>query len=162
MRANTVFYARHGRTCVLKLVGEVRYTVGEALNAFLERLFRQRDFDQILIDLTETVSIDSTILGLLAKVANFMRDNFNRKTTLVSTNEDINQLLDSVGFYEVFNVCEQLDLNTKASHRVSDTASSREAMAATILEAHTLLSEVNDKNRVLFRDVVDALREEPR
>jgi hypothetical protein len=35
-------------------------------------------------------------------------------------------------------------------------------MAATILEAHSILSEVNDCNKALFRDVIDALQDKPR
>jgi anti-anti-sigma factor len=159
MATGSLFYARHQRTYVLKLVGELRYTLGEALNAFLDRLFKQEDFDRILIDLTEAVSIDSTILGLLAKVANFMGERFGRKPILVSTNADINQLLDSVGFYEVFIVAEQLDLSNEGLRPLSVPAPSEEAMAATLLEAHTLLSELNEDNRLLFKDVVEALRE---
>ncbi|WP_020683615.1 STAS domain-containing protein [Marinobacterium rhizophilum] len=159
METGTVFYAKQGRTYVLKLVGELRYTQGENFNAFLERLFQRQDFDQILIDLSGTESIDSTMLGLLAKVANFMRDRFQRKAILVSTNENISQLLDSLGFCEVFNVCEQPDTETGALQPLSCASTRTEDMAATILEAHTILSEVKDSNKVLFRDVIDALKD---
>lgn len=159
MDKGRVLYASHGRTCVLKLVGELRYTLGESLNAFLEQLFQRRDFDRILIDLSETESIDSTVLGLLAKVASFMRDRFGRKATLVSTNEDINQLLDSVGFFGVFNVCDRLETDSGPLRPLSEQSGTADEMAATILEAHTILSELNDENRARFLDVIEALQD---
>ncbi|ANG63621.1 hypothetical protein A8C75_14810 [Marinobacterium aestuarii] len=162
MATGTIFYARHERTYVLKLVGELRYTLSESFNAFLERLFKQQDFDNILIDLTETESIDSTMLGLLAKIASFMHARFDSKAVLVCNNPDINQLLDSLGFYGIFTICEQGPEDAAPLQQLSADTTSADAMAATILEAHRILSEVNDSNKALFRDLIDALQDEPR
>ncbi len=162
MATGTIFYARHERAYVLKLIGELRYTLSESFNAFLERLFKQQDFDNILIDLTEAESIDSTMLGLLAKIANFMHGRFDRQAVLVCNNPDINELLDSLGFYGIFTICEQGPGDAAPLQRLSAGTTSRDAMAATILEAHRILSEVNDSNKALFRDLIDALQDEPR
>jgi anti-anti-sigma factor len=162
MATGTIFYARHERTYVLKLVGELRYTLSESFNAFLDRLFKRQDFDNILIDLTEAQSIDSTMLGLLAKIASFMRARFDSRAVLVCDNPDINQLLDSLGFYGIFTICEQGPGETAPLQRLTADATSADAMAATILEAHSILSEVNDCNKALFRDVIDALQDKPR
>jgi anti-anti-sigma factor len=161
METGTVFYAKQGRTYVLKLVGELRYTQGENFNTFLERLLQRQDFDQILIDLNAADSIDSTMLGLLAKIANFMRERFQRKAILVSSNENISQLLESLGFCDVFDVCKQLDTEASALQPLSCTSTTPEDMATTILEAHTILSDVNDSNKALFRDVIDAFKNSP-
>ncbi|NIW77982.1 MAG: anti-sigma factor antagonist, partial [Calditrichae bacterium] len=71
---------------MLKFSGDIRYTMGCSLDDFLKKLFKRSDFETILIDLTETRSIDSTSLGLLAKIANFMQHQFHQKAPLVSTN----------------------------------------------------------------------------
>jgi anti-anti-sigma factor len=160
MDTGTIFHARYARTCVLKLTGELRYTLGDTFNAFLDQLFERPDFDHMLIDLTEAQSIDSTLLGLLAKIANFMRDRFDCKAVLVSDNQDINQLLDNLGFYDIFTVCERRATDSCSLQPLSGSASSTQDMAATLLEAHTILSEVNDSNKALFKEVIDALRGE--
>jgi len=65
---------------VIKLNGDVRYTMGCALGDFLNRLFAQTDYDGIIVDLTDAHSIDSTSLGLLARIANFSHQHFAHKT----------------------------------------------------------------------------------
>lgn len=161
MDTGTVFYAKQGHTYTLKFVGDIRYTLGYSLDTFLNHLFEKQDFDDILIDLTETKSIDSTSLGLLAKVANFMRDRFDKKTTIISSNEDVNQVLDSVDFYEVFTICDEPRTDVRGAKQVPiSQAPQEEEMAKTLLDAHNVLSELSEDNRIRFKDVVEALKEE--
>lgn len=160
MDTGTVFYAKQDHTYILKLVGEIRYTLGYSLDTFLNRLFERKDFNDILIDLTETTSIDSTSLGLLAKVANFMRDRFSKKTTIISSNEDVNQILDSVGFYEVFTICDDGKAGLEEGQQLPTADPSQTQMTKTVLDAHNVLSELNQDNRNMFKDVVEALKEE--
>lgn len=160
MATGTVSYAKQDHTYILKFVGDIRYTLGYSLDTFLNRLFERKDFNDILIDLTETTSIDSTSLGLLAKVANFMQDRFAKKTTIISSNENVNQILDSVGFYEVFTICDDGKASVERGQQLPITDSSQTQMAETMLDAHHVLSELNQNNRNMFKDVVEALKEE--
>lgn len=160
MDTGTVSYAKQDHTYILKFVGDIRYTLGYSLDTFLNRLFERQDFNDILIDLTETTSIDSTSLGLLAKVANLMRDRFGKKTTIISGNEDINQILDSVGFYEVFTICENGKAGLEEGQQLPTADPSKTQLTETVLDAHNILSELNQDNRNMFKDVVEALKEE--
>ena len=58
MEAGTAFYVKQGTVYLIKLVGDIRYTMGCALGDFLDELFARADFDDIVVDLTETHSID--------------------------------------------------------------------------------------------------------
>ena len=158
MTAGKAFYAKQGNTYVIKLAGDIRYTMGCSLDKFLDQLFERVDFDNILVDLTEAACIDSTSLGLLARIANFMQERFAKKTTLVSTNKDINQLLDSVGFYDVFTICDDCTAITAAAQQLAVLEPSKAELTKTMFEAHSLLSELNEKNRDAFKSVVDALK----
>lgn len=160
MDTGAVFYAKQDQTYILKFVGDIRYTLGYSLDVFLNRLFEKKDFDDILIDLTETTSIDSTSLGLLAKVANFMRNRFGKKTIIMSCNEDVNEVLDSVGFYEVFTICDVCRTDVKEAQQLPLSEASETELAKTLLDAHSVLSELNRDNRIRFKDVVEALKEE--
>lgn len=160
MNAGNICYAQQGPIFVLKFSGDIRYTMGCSLDDFLKRLFKRSDFETILIDLTETQSIDSTSLGLLAKIANFMQRQFHKKTPLVSTNDDVNQVLDSMGFDEIFDICDCHQDCAEASEPVTVASPPQEKMAKTVIDAHKTLCEMNEKNRTVFKNVVDALEKE--
>ena len=158
MTAGKAFYAKQGTTYVIKLVGDIRYTMGCSLDEFLNQLFEEVDFDDIVVDLSEATCIDSTNLGLLAKIANFMQSRFAKKATLVSTNVDINQLLDSVGFNDVFNICADSLNCSEAGFRLPASDPSKPELTKTMFEAHSILSELNVHNREMFKNVVETLK----
>lgn len=158
MEDGSAFYVKQGNVYIIKLVGNIRYTMGCALNKFLDDLFARGDYDDIVVDLTETRSVDSTSLGLLAKIANFSQHRFAHKTTLLSTNPDVNQLLDSMGFYEIFDV---RDTGAPLSSRLQQLAIEelcKEDLTRIIFEAHSTLSDISAHNREIFGDVVENLR----
>lgn len=158
MSAGNVYYAKQNHCYVLKFVGDIRYTQGNALDQFLNRLFGQDDFDDMLIDLSETTSIDSTNLGLLAKIANYMHHQLHKQATVVSLNDDINQTLDGVGFFQVFHICQDPCRCRQADQVVPDTNPSKDEITRTVREAHQTLSDLNEHNRLIFRNVLDALK----
>ncbi len=143
---------------VIKFSGEIRYTDCPALDAFLKKLFVQEDLDDILIDLTDTASIDSTNLGYLAKITNYLQERFNRKAVIVSTNEDINRTLDSVGFDDVFNIIEQAPESANGTQ--IETSGASELTPAMIREAHQVLCDLNAENRQMFKDVLEQFEKE--
>ena len=158
MESGAAFYARQGNTYILKLIGDVRYTMGCALGDFLEGLFTHTDCNDIVVDLTETHSIDSTSLGLLAKIANFNRQHFAHKTTLLSTNSDVNQILDSMGFYEIFNIRDTGEAITAALQQLAINTPCKDELTRIVYEAHQTLSDLNPRNQEAFKGVLDSLR----
>lgn len=159
METGSVYYARHENTYVIKLIGEVRYQLGCAFDDFLKRLFAKDDFRDIVIDLTETRMIDSTCLGLLAKIANYARAHFGGKVTMFSTDDDINQILHGVGFNTVFNICNVKPGAADNAQQIHTCAPNQDHLARTLYDAHLILSELNDKNREMFRNVVEMLKD---
>ena len=153
------FYAKHGNTYFIRLVGEIRYTMGYSLDDFLDRLFERRDFDDIVVDLTEASFIDSTNLGLLAKIANFLRKYFHRKMTLVSPNEEINEMLENVGFADIFNIRHDREIGVDGERKLAIEEPDKEELTQTVVSSHDILCEVNEKSRATFRDVRDMLKE---
>lgn len=158
MECGAAFYTKQGDTYILKLIGEVRYTMGCALGDFLDSIFHSADCNKIVVDLTETLSIDSTSLGLLAKIANFNLQRCTHKTTLLSTNPDINQVLDSMGFYEIFEISDSGEAITSALEQLDIHPPHKEELTRIIYEAHQTLSELNPRNKETFQGVMEALR----
>jgi anti-anti-sigma factor len=159
MADGSAFYAKHGNTYCIRLVGEIRYTMGYSLDDFLDRLFERRDFDDIVVDLTEASFIDSTNLGLLAKIANFLRKCFHRKMTLVSPNEEINQMLENVGFTDIFHIRHDREVGVEGERKLAIEEPDKAELTQTVVSSHDILCEVNEKSRATFRDVRDMLKE---
>ena len=150
-------FAEQSGTFVLKFVGEVRLTLCSALDATIEKIFAALNFTAIIIDLTEAHSVDSTTLGLMAKLSILSRQKVGLLPTVVTTNPDITRVLQSMGFDQVFNI---VDPPVPCPDCLADLPSqdqSEEVVKAKVLEAHRILMGLNDSNREAFHDLVSAL-----
>ncbi len=150
-------FAEQSGTFVLKFVGEVRLTLCSALDATIEKIFAALNFTAIIIDLTEAHSVDSTTLGLMAKLSILSRQKVGLLPTVVTTNPDITRVLQSMGFDQVFNI---VDTPVPCPDCLADLPSqdqSEEVVKAKVLEAHRILMGLNDSNREAFHDLVSAL-----
>ena len=155
-----VLYAVHQGTYVLKLIGEIRVPICATLDGFIESLFHDTSLNSVLIDLSETQVIDSTALGLLAKIAIQTRKRFNQKPCIISPRSDISRILDSMGFEKVFNIVHEAPVKSPRMSEVPNIACSNGDACEKVLEAHRILMEMNETNRETFRDVVAALEED--
>ncbi len=149
MSTGRIQFAEQDGTFVLKFVGEVRLTLCSALDATIERIFTALNFSTIVIDLTETESIDSTTLGLLAKLSILSRQKVGLLPTVVTTNPDISD--------QVVNI---VDRPIPCPECLSDLPSqdqNEEVVRSKVLEAHRILMGLNESNREAFHDLVSAL-----
>ena len=157
MNPGRIQFAEQDGTFVLNFVGEVPLTLCSALDATIEQIFTSLNFSAIVIDLTETRSIDSTTLGLLAKLSILSRQKIGLLPTVVTTHADITRLLQSMGFDQVFNI---VDTPISCPDSLTDLPSQDQSEAVVrtkVLEAHRILMSLNDSNREAFHDLVNAL-----
>lgn len=155
----TISYAEQDGTTVIRLQGAIRYTQANALDRFLDELFARGEFTHILVDLTGAESIDSTGLGLLAKIANLMRRRDGGRPLLVSSQPDINAVLNSICLDEAFVLCDGNPALGSSQALPAGDPSERE-LAQTVLDAHRWLCEMNDSNRLMFQNVVSVFERE--
>ena len=157
MSTGRIQFAEQDGTFVLKFVGEVRLTLCSALDATIEKIFTALNFSTIVIDLTETESIDSTTLGLLAKLSILSRQRIGLLPMLTTNNPDILRLLDSMGFDQVFNIVETVLPCPDCLTDLPPQDQSEAEVRSRVLEAHRVLMGLNESNRNAFRDLVSAL-----
>jgi len=157
MSTGKIQFAEQSGTFILKFVGEVRLTLCSALDATIEKIFTSLNFSAIVIDLTETRSIDSTTLGLLAKLSILSRQKIGLLPTVVTTHDDITRLLQSMGFDQVFNIVESPLPCSECLADLPSQDQSEEVVKAKVLEAHQILMSLNESNREAFHDLVSAL-----
>lgn len=155
-----ILFAERDGIQVLKFVGDVRVTMGPTIGAFLSRLRQSQDFKSIVLDLTETTSIDSTSLGLLAKISIATQEAFNSVPTIVSPNEDILRILLSMGFDDVFIILRELITECGQLNELPTGIFSEASLREQVIEAHRVLMSLNEQNRNAFCDLVEALESE--
>ena len=152
-----ILVASHDGVYVVIFEGDVRLTLCTAIDGYLERMFNDASFRSVLIDLSNTENIDSTSLGLLAKLSIQAEKQFHYRPTLISTRPDITRILYSMGFDEVFNLVETPLMHTEQLAELPKIDTTPEDMRQRVLEAHQTLMAMNETNRDTFRDLVAAL-----
>lgn len=155
-----VSYARRGDSWILRFEGEIRYTIAHAVDRFLDDLFARGNPESISIDLNDATSIDSTGIGLLAKVAEVLNHRGKDAPVLFSSNPEINELLISLCLDDVCTIVPE-SLQDTAAQVIPDTSPSERELAQTIAEAHRLLCELSEDNRASFQSVIDAFANDP-
>ncbi|KAA0875277.1 STAS domain-containing protein [Nitrincola tapanii] len=157
MSDGEIFYACQDGHYVLKFMGDVRLTLCSTIDKHLEYFLAREDIQDTLVDLTETQNIDSTSLGLVAKLAIKCAERGMPKPTLVSTNPDITQILLAMGFDRVFLLLDFLPTSLKDLQEVPFVQESENEMRLRIIQAHKVLIDLNESNRSAFRDLIETL-----
>ena len=160
MSSSKVYYAANAGIHGLKYVGNIRYTIGASLDKFIKNLFDGPRPEGFMVDLRETESIDSTNLGLLASIAKLMKQRGAPRVTLVSNNEDINRLLFSIGFDEVFDIVDETGHVMTDSQELGLEEDTGPKMAQTVLDAHRTLMSINEDNKARFQDVIELFEQQ--
>ncbi len=162
MKHGKILYAMVDKTCVLKLIGSIVYNLSPDFDRFLQKITHDEDINSFVVDLTETSYIDSTNLGLLAKLHEFSEEQSLVTPTLISNRENINEVLFNVGFSNIFNIIDCVDTNCTGLNHIPQAESSPGNLARIVLKAHQKLAKLNGTNRELFKDVINYLEQDTR
>lgn len=155
-----ILVGSHDGVYVLVFEGDVRLTLCTTVDVYLEKMFQDQKFKSVVVDLSQTENIDSTSLGLLAKLSIQADKRFHFRPTLISTRPDITRILLSMGFDEVFNLVESPLEHSDQLLELPKMQSSEEGMRQRVLDAHKTLMSMNEANRETFHDLVAALETE--
>lgn len=158
MQTGKILVAQHDGAYVIKLVGDVRLTLCTTIDEYLNNMFSNPDFVGVVVDVCEAEGIDSTSLGLLAKLAVQDQQRHQSKPIIFSPNPDITRLLDSMGFDKVFDIRQQLTAPAPAAlGELAVVEASEDTVREKIIEAHRVLMALNEENRDTFAALVTSL-----
>ncbi len=160
MSTGHVEYASLNGTHIFKLIGEVRAQSCISLDKLLHKLEQHPNVVGAMVDLTQTTFIDSTVLGVLAKLGLKLKQTHKIQAVMLSTNPDITTLANSMGLGQVFvilNYCGDPQICTRALVEENITHS---AMLNTVLDAHKTLMQLNQSNQNMFEPLVKQLEKE--
>ncbi len=157
MSDGRILVGDHDGVYVLRFEGDVRVNLCATVDAFLRELLRSDDLASVLVDLTATEGIDSTSLGLLARLSIETRRRIGTVPTIVSTNPDITRVLRTMGFDDVFVILEEPLEDVGQLGELAPVEADEEDLRQRVIDAHRALMELNEENRESFRDLVTAL-----
>lgn len=160
MQNGKILFAEQDGHYILKFVGDVRLTLCSTLDSFLEGMLESDSFKTVIIDLSTTDGIDSTSLGLLAKISVKLKSRKLLRPTIVSTKADISRVLLSMGFDKVFTLIREAVEDSSELRELAALQESEECVKDRVVEAHRILMSLNDKNNETFRDLVRSLEAE--
>jgi anti-anti-sigma factor len=155
----SIFYAMLDGHYVIKFVGEVRLTLCSALDQHLESILSQRKCEHLLVDLTDAEFLDSTTLGLIAKIAIRAKERRLAPPVLVSTHEDVTRMLMSMGFDSIFVILDTLPENASELKEIPMVQESVDTTQERIISAHKVLMSLNQANHDAFSSLITALEE---
>jgi anti-anti-sigma regulatory factor len=140
---------------VLRYFGYVKYTSAPPIERFVSRLLDDTPAG-VVFDLRGAQMLDSTNLGLMVRLA----ERSGRRCVIVSSNDDIKEVLCSMTFDEMFEIVAEDPTDKSGSEtEIAAEPPSREALLRTMLDAHRRLASL-EKDEGEFRAVVDQLEAE--
>lgn len=142
---------------VIRMEGDVRLTLCTTIDEFMQRMFADPEFASVWVDLCDTDGLDSTTLGLLAKLALEVHDRYGFRPAIYSCNAAINRLLTSMGFQRLFEIREEVCSSPSGIGEIPLVEGSEQAVKEKVIEAHRVLMDLSDENRDRFRDLMAVL-----
>lgn len=137
MTEGTVRYIQEHGNWFVTMAGDIRYSLGPAIHALLERAFAEEDESHFVIDMSQIEGIDSTCLGILARIIDHPSKNSIRPIIITGGN-DIHELLLAVCFDRMFDLVESIDetITAQQLQPIPTVAVDQENMLILLLEAH--------------------------
>lgn len=144
---------------VVRLTGDVRMVLCLSFDKFINAMFEDPLFHTVVFDLRATVAVDSTTLGLMAKIAlRCIKAKMNRPV-LLSDSAGMLRLLDSMGFDEIFVISDCCDSAAMDLTELVCEEGSEECFKRQVVDAHKVLMSLNEYNHHAFQALVESLEE---
>ena len=155
------YYGQFADTSVLRLAGQIRYTLARRLRTFVDDVIATAGCDAVFIDLREVDFIDSTGLGMVARIGRLTLESRGRRAAIVVAPGDVEVTLRSAGFDELFVMLAEFPYDPTVDLReipLSELACPHDSqMGHLILDAHRDLAAVSEESQATFRPVIDTL-----
>lgn len=148
----------------VSLLGEVRLDQCDYLDSLLDKLYQKSQSFSIVIDVTQAQLLDSTSLGLLARLAIAIRDNrpSSSRPLLLGPTSDIQHTFNTMGISNLFtsvgidkadSVLEDLEIDQVIEDGTKCTCEEKEVQGH-ILSAHQTLAALNEANNEKFSPLI--------
>lgn len=157
MQEGRILAASHHGAYVIRFEGDVRLTLCTSIDDYFQRMFDDPAFASVWVDLCSAEGLDSTTLGLLAKLALTVKQRFGFQPAIYSCDPSINRLIKSMGFQRLFELREEVCGNPEEATAIPVVKGSEAVVKDKVIEAHKVLMELSPSNRDRFKDLLTVL-----
>ena len=157
MHEAKILAASHDGAYVIRLEGDVRLTLCTTIDDYFDKMFDDPAFASVWVDLCGAQGLDSTTLGLLAKLALTVKERFGFQPAIYSCDPGINRLIRSMGFQRLFELREEVCGDPEEAVAIPVVQGSEAVVKDKVIEAHKVLMELSPENRARFKDLLTAL-----
>lgn len=158
MQAGIVQSALENTHFYLRLCGDVRLPWCVTLENFCQEVIASNPISTFSIDLTRAVNLDSTTLGILAKVMMLAGKSVEGKPRLYCTDDNIYRLLWSMGFEHIAEVVREPVAESPVYTDVELVKCNEEDIRSSVIAAHEELMDIDNKNINKFKGLVENLK----
>ncbi len=155
MAQSSILFAENDGFCFIKFVGNIQYTISSGFDKLVAKIKASKTIKDAVFDVNEVTHIDSTNLGLMARVAGTLIEKYNHKPIIICDNEDINTLFLSMGFEHAFLIVKKLEIIQPELCELPAEKQDRADQLRMLTVAHRTLMEMNEKNYDTFKTVVE-------
>ena len=157
LREGKILAARHDGAYVIRLVGDVRLTLCTTIDEYFQSMYEDPEFTSVWVDLCAAEGIDSTTLGLLAKLALTVKEKFGFEPTIYVSDSGILRLLKSMAFQRLFDLREEACGVGGDAVELPALAGTEDEVKEKVIAAHRTLMGISEENRERFKDLMSAL-----
>jgi len=157
---NLILVAQLGDDAYIRVQGKGSFKNAKMVKSFYDASIANAA-KRCVFDLQECIHMDSTFMGVMAAISAEQKRLSFPLPIIVNINERNMELLSTLGLDRVLEILGVAPPEVaEGLTRLETTPEpSKEESAETMLEAHESLIELDERNRVKFRDVVDFLRD---
>ena len=160
MAQDSILFAENDGVCFIKFIGSIQYTISSGFDKLVTHIIKSTSIKKAIFDVTQATHIDSTNLGLMARIAGPLIERYNHKPVIICDNADINTLFLSMGFEHAFIIVKKLDIVQPELFELPAEEQDRAEQLEMLTKAHRTLMEMNDKNNETFKTVVEMFENE--
>ncbi|CAM3440604.1 STAS domain-containing protein [Pseudostreptobacillus hongkongensis] len=142
---------------IFKILGKATMKNSKNLSDFIDL-----NFDEIVdlsFEMSETIYMDSTFLGMIAKIAIELKTKKNKKLVVLNPSQEAKGFLKQTGITKFIDIINEEEIKSESLEAISlETNDNMNDKSRYILEMHEVLMNLNDENKKVFQSVVDAMK----
>lgn len=159
MNPGQILVADHQGVYVIKLMGDVRLNFCVSFDQYIDSMLADPNLVSVLFDLSDAEAVDSTTLGLMAKISLLGQEKRQITPVILATNSGINRILTSMGFHDIFTIVDHLDSQLVPKQSLCCEGQNENLVKERVIEAHKILMSLNQQNNDTFKNLVKMLEE---
>ena len=154
-----IYSSTVGSVEYIRFVGVIRYSQCAGLESYINQIFDSPTFSGLAIDLEQAEMLDSTALGLLARLSiEFKKISSDKPAIFIKTGE-LAHILKRVCFDQVFNIVSKPKDTGGIDYVELDTVTQDEKQVLkSVVDAHKSLAQISDANKSYFTDITKAIK----